>query len=90
MNGIDGDEILKGIRANMRASDDTLYCHPRQLDELLLEVFETQPTSTDNLKISGLQVRTHPMFEFPIVCEKGDVFGTAGQYQSGERQATEL
>lgn len=76
------NDLLSGILANQQPADDTLYCNPRFKRELLSSIdgFNSH-TRADGVRICGLTIVTHELFEYPIVCEKGAVFDLAREYK---------
>jgi hypothetical protein len=79
------DEIAEKKHSN----HDTLYCNHHQ-EQALLDEMTNVFNQAGAIRILGLDVITHQRIDIPIVCEKGDVFPTADDYQSGEVEAVDL
>jgi len=83
------DTLRDKITEKKRSNHDTLYCNNHQQQALLDEMTNIFTNAT-SIRILGLEVITHQRIDIPIVCEKGDVFPTAGDYMSGEVEPKDL
>ena len=91
MTRISGSDIVTGIRANQKPHHDTLYCNGRHKDALVSTISGTGGgLRADNLRISGLEVVTHERFDYPIVCERGEVFDLVEDYKYGDAEPKDI
>lgn len=82
---INADEMVDGIQSQIQGHHDTLYCSRHQASKLQQKVSTPglSPTSVDNFRLFGLDVQALPV-DFPIVCQRGEVFDLAKDYKNGE------
>jgi hypothetical protein len=92
MSRVDGEKVLSGIRANQKPHHDTLYCNERYKKALLSTIngMTGGARRADNLQVSGLEVVTHEGFDYPITCERGEVFDLAEDFKCGNAKPTDI
>lgn len=87
---MNGNSIIESIKVNQHPRFDTLYCTSDQKDALVASIASGQSTSyrygdlgisTDRLRVFGLEVKVIESLNRPIMCEKGDVFPLAKDYE---------
>ena len=82
--------IVQKIRKVQKQRHDTLYCDDNTKAQILNSISGNGLRRADNLRISGLEVITHERFDFPIVCEKGEVFTLAKDFKCGHAEPIDI
>ena len=78
-----GERMVNEINKVMEPHHDTIYCTERQRTKLARHASGPGllAGTIDSLVILGLNVETLPRITHPIVCEKGEVFTLARDFQ---------
>lgn len=77
------NQLIESVKKQLQTEHDTLYVNQSQHLKLKREV-ATPGLSTsvvDDVKICGLEVITITDLDFAILCQKGDVFPLAKDWQ---------
>lgn len=77
------DDLFESVKKHLQTEHDTLYVNEDQYSSIKnnLSISELSITSVDNVKICGVDVICIVGLDYAILCRKGDVFPTAGDYK---------